>query len=471
MKGVFNLLFRKHLYLLIPENEPVSRQRFALFRIFSILGACICAGVATKMVLTIYNAGPLPLFIYALGVIMLLNYFLVKTVESLKRSYLIMLTAAVMLLHIVSYSCGGIRTAGTMYFGVIILYAYMLLGRNAGKWFTIFVMAHVVYLFVISSFTDWTSFSLFKDDILLINEDFLVNALLSFILIAVQGNYLQSNKNEVIQELEKQKKQLQEKNEDLENKNNLLNSYATDLEKTNSELRKFASVASHDLKAPLRAIGSLAGFIEDEEEGRLKPKSVEFFDLLKGRVSRMDRLLNALLEYSAVIESSKPEENVDVEKVINNVAEKFAVHESVQIGISGKFPVLTISESLVEKVFINLMDNAIRFNPKANKEVSISGVKEGNHFWFTVKDNGPGIDPVFHEKIFVIFQTLNPRDEFETMGIGLPVVKKIVEHWNGKIEICSDVNHGSVFKFCIPDVFDKSDHFSGTRLKQYAVVI
>lgn len=464
MKGVFNILLRKHLYLLIPEDEPVSRQRFALFRIFSIFGALVCAGVATKMLLTILNTGTLPLFIYALGVIMLLNYFLVNTVESLKRSYLIMLTSAVMLLHIVSYTCGGIRTAGTLYFGVIILYAYMLLGRNAGRWFTFFVMAHVVYLFIISTFTDWTSFSLFKDDIVLINEDFLVNALLSFILIAVQGNYLQSNKNEVIQELEKQKRQLQEKNEALEHKNSLLKSYATDLEKTNSELRKFASVASHDLKAPLRAIGSLAGFIEDEEQGRLKPQSVEFFDLLKGRVSRMDRLLNALLEYSAVIESSKADQNVDIGNVINKVAGNFASNESIHIGISGSFPVMTISKLLVEKVFTNLIDNAIRFNPKESKEVSISGGKEGNHYWFTVKDNGPGIDPVFHEKIFVIFQTLNPRDELETMGIGLPVVKKIVEHWNGKIEICSDLDQGSVFKFGIPDVFEKADDVLNTHI-------
>ncbi len=447
MKGVFELLLRKHLYLLIPESEPVSRQRFALFRIFSIIGALICVGTASKMVLTIENAGSLPFFIYALGVIMLLNYFFVNKVESLKRSYLIMLTAAVVLLHIVSYSCGGIRTAGTLYFGVIILYAYMLLGRKSGKWFTIFVMAHVAYLYLISTYTNWTSFSMFKEDVFLINEDFLVNALLSFILIAFQGSYLQSNKNEVIQELEKQKWQLQEKNETLEHKNSLLNSYATDLEKTNSELRKFASVASHDLKAPLRAIGSLAGFIEDEEEGCLKPKSIEFFDLLKGRVSRMDRLLNALLEYSAVIESSKPIEEVDLAKVINKVVVKFAGNEFIQIGISGSFPKLSISESLVEKIFFNLIDNAIRFNRKQNKEVSIHGFKEGDRFWFTVKDNGPGIDHVFHEKIFVIFQTLNARDEIETMGIGLPVVKKIVEHWNGKIEVNSEIDKGSIFKF------------------------
>lgn len=463
-----DLLLKKRLYLLIPEDEPVSRQRFALFRIFSILGVLICLGVATKMVLTIHKAGPLPLFIYALGVIMLLNYFLVRTVDSLKRAYLIMLTAAVMLLHIVSYSCGGIRTAGTLYFGVIILYAYMLLGRKAGKWFTFFVMIHVVYLFLISTFTNWTSFSFFKDDVHLINEDFLVNALLSFILIAVQGNYLQSNKNEVIQELEKQKSQLQEKNETLEHKNILLNSYAADLEKTNSELRKFASVASHDLKAPLRAIGSLAGFIEDEEEGRLKPKSVEFFDLLKGRVSRMDRLLNALLEYSAIIESSQHTENVDIGNVIMKVADRFAVNESVQIGVSGNFPVMNISKSLIEKVFFNLIDNAIRFNPKETKVVSISILKDRNQYWFTVKDNGPGIDPVFHDKIFVIFQTLNPRDELETMGIGLPIVKKIVEHWNGNIELCSNVDQGSVFKFCIPESFVKGELISDTRIKEYS---
>jgi hypothetical protein len=103
----------------------------------------------------------LPWMILALCAVMLVNFYSIQTQAGLRKAYLIMLGSAVALLHLVSYSCGGIRTAGTLYFGVIILYAYMLLGRKSGKAFTIVVITHVAYLFIVSTFTDWTSFRFF----------------------------------------------------------------------------------------------------------------------------------------------------------------------------------------------------------------------------------------------------------------------------------------------------------------------
>lgn len=442
------VVFRNQMYQAIPETEPVSRQQFALFRIFSFTGTIVCLAVASKMLLTISNAGPLPFFIYALGLVMTINFYAVGQIKLLRRSYLIMLISAVLLLHIVSYSCGGIRTAGTLYFGVIILYAYMLLGKNAGRWFTVAVIAHVTYLFLISTFTDWTSFAFFKDDVVLINEDFLVNALMSFVLIAVQGNYLQSNKNEIIQDLEKKQNLLEEKNLELEVRNRQLNDYAHHLERTNAELRKFASLAAHDLKAPLRAIGSLSDFIEDEEHGFQSEKSRDFHRTIKGRVQRMDLLLDALMEHATIVENQKPEVFCPV-KLLNRTASGHA-SESTEISVSGNFPQLLLDVKLFQKVVDIIIDNAIRFNDKSAIRIRITGNIVPGFLELNFRDNGPGIDSRFHEKVFVIFQTLNARDAVEATGAGLAIAKKIIESWNGSIKIINHEGEGAHFMIRIP---------------------
>lgn len=119
----------------------------------------------------------------------------------------------------------------------------------------------------------------------------------------------------------------------------------------------------------------------------------------------------------------------------------------MQIGMSGDFPILYGNRFLINKVFFNLMENAIKFNSKSEKNVKISFELKDDNYWFSVEDNGPGIDIKFHERIFIIFQTLNPRDEVETMGVGLPIVKKIVESWNGEIQIVSSQGEGALFSF------------------------
>lgn len=447
-RSLRELVFRNRMYQAIPETEPVSRQQFALFRIFSFTGTLVCAAVASKMLLTISNAGALPFFIYALGLVMTINFYAVSQIHQLRKSYLIMLVAAVLLLHMVSYSCGGIRTAGTLYFGVIILYAYMLLGKKAGRWFTAAVIAHVTYLFIISTFTDWTSFGFFKNDVVLINEDFLVNAFMSFVLIAVQGNYLQSNKNEIIQDLEKKQNQLEEKNIELEDRNRLLNDYAHHLERTNSELRKFASLAAHDLKAPLRAIGSLSDFIADEEKGFQSENSKEFHKTIKGRVHRMDLLLDALMEHATVVENQKPVAFCPL-KMLNIIASQH-VSDKTEISISGNFPGLFLDVNLFVKTINILIENAIRFNDKNEVKIRISGSEISGSFELNIIDNGPGIDYRFHEKIFVIFQTLNARDAVEATGAGLAIAKKILESWNGSICLVNNNGEGAHFRLNIP---------------------
>jgi hypothetical protein len=203
MNQLIAFLSHTRLYHEIHEEDVVSRQRFALFRIFSYTGAFVCTGVFLKMQLTIPDAGFLPYLILSLGFVMLMNYFTVHAVSRLGTAYLIMLISASTLLHTVAYSCGGIRTAGAMYWGVIVLYAFMLLGKKSGKYFAAFIVAHLVYMFFISSYTNWTSFDLFKNDAGLINQDFLTNGILRLFLIASHSSYMQGGDNVVIQGLTK----------------------------------------------------------------------------------------------------------------------------------------------------------------------------------------------------------------------------------------------------------------------------
>src|SRR6185369_539506 len=138
----------------------------------------------------------------------------------------------------------------TMYLAVVILCAFMMMGTKAGKWFTGLTVFHFIYLFVITEYTDWTSNLLFQGNEHLINQDFLTTGILAFFLIAAQSSYMHSGKNVIIERVTEQK-------DELEISNRKLQEYTSHLEKTNKELDKFASIVSHDLKAPLRAIGNL----------------------------------------------------------------------------------------------------------------------------------------------------------------------------------------------------------------------
>lgn len=254
----------------MPEDDVIARQRFILYRIFSFTGALVCIGIFSQMMITIPDPGPLPFLILLQGIIMMTNFFMTKKAEKLQRHYRIMMVAAFCLVHCVAYTCGGIMTGGSLFWAVIILYAYMLLGKKSGQYFTIGVVAHFVYMFIISRFTNLTSFAMFKNDEGLISQDFLTNGILSAFLISVLAAYMQSGKNVVIQSITKSRDTLAKKNSELKNKNELLNAYSHGLEKTNKELEKFVSIASHDLKSPLRAVAWLTAMIEEDMEGNFR---------------------------------------------------------------------------------------------------------------------------------------------------------------------------------------------------------
>lgn len=440
LRNLARSLRKEPLYSSIPNDEVIEKQRFVVFRIFSLIAILVCVSVASKMLLTLGMINWLPFTILLLALIILVNYALVRKRERLMRAYVIMMVSSLMLLHLVSYTCGGIRTGGTFFMTAVLIYSFMLLGTRGGWLMSLAAGIHIVYLFLISSYTDLTSFSLFQERVDLINEDFLINILLTFSMIAALSSYLQSGRNVVIQRIVQAKKELEESNRLLQRNN-------AALEKKNAELDKFASVASHDLRAPLRAIGSLTDMVL-EDDSELCFDTREKLTIIRGRVHRMDHLLSALLEYSRADRKLQEVAQIDAKALCMGLMAKHSALRPVQFYLPENSVSFKTSPAKLERVLDVLLSNAVRFNDKAKAEVHIDfQLRRNNEFIFSVSDNGPGIEAAFQEKVFVIFQTLEARDKLESTGAGLAIARKLVDDNGGEIFLEPNENGGCRFVF------------------------
>jgi PAS domain S-box-containing protein len=206
-----------------------------------------------------------------------------------------------------------------------------------------------------------------------------------------------------------------------------------ELERSNADLESFAYVASHDLKAPLRAISHLAEWIEEDIAATASPDTSENLRLLRGRVARLQGLLDGLLAYSRVGRTSDDAEEIDVNAMVSDIAASLAPRPGFAISCEGKLPAIRGHRVPLRVVLENLIANGLKHHDRAMGRVTVSMRLEDGVAEFRVGDDGPGIAPRFHERIFMIFQTLASRDELESSGIGLAIVKKRIENHGGRI--------------------------------------
>ncbi len=225
-----------------------------------------------------------------------------------------------------------------------------------------------------------------------------------------------------------------------------------DLNRANEELRDFAYIVSHDLKAPLRAIGSLAEWLAKDYIGVLDEEGQENLQLLLGRTKRMNNLIEGILRYSRAGRVKPELDTLDSGKIARVVVDAISPPPNIKVSIQGSLPMVIYDRTHLEQLFQNLVSNAIKHLGKPDGEVSIACRDDGDFWEFCVRDNGQGIDEKHFDRIFKIFQSLKARDELESTGIGLTLVKKIVEIYGGSVWVKSKTDVGSEFYFTIPKV-------------------
>jgi signal transduction histidine kinase len=226
-----------------------------------------------------------------------------------------------------------------------------------------------------------------------------------------------------------------------------------ELRRSNQDLDQFAYIASHDLKAPLRAIDHLSTWVLEDVGHLLPQRSQEHLEKMRSRIKRMEGLLDDLLTYSRAGRYRGEARLVDANELVARVIDTVAPPDEYTVRVEGTLPTLFTYPAPLETVLRNLVNNAIKHHDKPDGTIRIWATDANDMIEFAVSDDGPGIDPAFHDRIFQMFQTLRPRDQVEGSGIGLSVVEKIVTSVGGKIRLESTAGDGATFRFTWPREF------------------
>ncbi|AXG72363.1 phytochrome-like protein cph1 [Kordia sp. SMS9] len=235
---------------------------------------------------------------------------------------------------------------------------------------------------------------------------------------------------------------IEQRTEDLENR-------AKELLRKNKDLEEFAYVVSHDLKRPLRNIYTLTDWLTDDTEYQFNQETNQSLRLIKEQVTQMDLLVEGILNYSLQMDKERNVSTVNAQSLVNRIITVNA-SENVEILVKNKLPKITFNESQLLQVFQNLIQNAIKHNDKDLVEIHINYQQTAAGHQFTIQDNGPGIAEKYHKKIFELFQKLEVKSEVDSIGIGLALVKKIIERNGGTITVQSELGKGTAFIFTIP---------------------
>jgi signal transduction histidine kinase len=217
------------------------------------------------------------------------------------------------------------------------------------------------------------------------------------------------------------------------------------LERSNRDLDDFAYALSHDLRAPLRGIANLGKWVEEDMAAALTPRSREHLALLRGRVQRLEDLIEGVLDYARAGKVADEPVDVDTGALMREVLELLAPPAAATITVAAHMPTIRSTRVPLEQVFMNLVSNALKHNHRSDPRIEIDGGWE-----FFVRDNGPGIPARFHAQIWGLFQTLKSRDATDSTGIGLSMVRRIVEAHGGRSWVESEEGRGATFRFTWP---------------------
>ncbi|XMO86466.1 PAS domain S-box protein [Algibacter sp. AS12] len=226
-------------------------------------------------------------------------------------------------------------------------------------------------------------------------------------------------------------------------KENLLEKLA----KSNDDLQEYAHIVSHDLKSPLRSINALVTWVKQDNEGKLDPVTMQNLDLVDVTLEKMEQLITDVLNYSSVGTNENEKVDVDLDVVITELVKIMYKPDHIKVSFLNKLPVIRGDKTKLQQVFQNLISNSIKFIDKSSGSIVIDVEDLKSHYKFSIKDNGIGIEKKYHDKIFKIFHSL--KKSKESSGIGLSIVKKIIDLHEGKIWLDSEPNVGTTFYFTL----------------------
>ncbi|MFT6937501.1 MAG: light-regulated signal transduction histidine kinase (bacteriophytochrome) [Saprospiraceae bacterium] len=261
-----------------------------------------------------------------------------------------------------------------------------------------------------------------------------------------------TNLEDANRNLEGANRNLEGANRNLEGANQDLEGANQDLEGANQDLERFAYIASHNLKTPVRTIRSFTDLIERDLKREKTENVYEYLDFIKIGTEQMQFLITNILEYSRINESFEMESTaVDLNKSIAFIYIQFqSIEKKVILINTDKLPTIYINRTFITAIFQNLIENAIKYNQSEKIIINIDFRETEVDYIFSFSDNGIGIDPTYHQKIFKMFERLESSSKYSGTGIGLAMIKKITNKLNGKVWLTSEVGVGSTFFVQLP---------------------
>ena len=275
----------------------------------------------------------------------------------------------------------------------------------------------------------------------------LLEQLATQISIAIQQSVLYHRLQQELTERKRKEAALLESEENLLQTNTSLLQMTNQYKQRNQELDQFAYIVSHDLKAPLRAVSNISSWIEDDLGDKVEPETHNHLDMLRSRLGHMQDLIDSLLNYSRVGRTQIAVESISVADLLSEIINYLQPSSKFSIFVSPTMPTFKSRKILLQQVFTNLIGNAIKHHHRCDGKIKISVQDLETFYEFSVTDDGPGIAPEYHDTIFAIFQTLESNHKSDSTGIGLAIVKKIIETEGGKIQLESQLNRGTTFSF------------------------